>query len=34
MDREELNSLAYNDVLEGNEPSYPDNEVYMECYAF
>ena len=34
MDREELNHQAYNDVLDCNDPSYPENEVYMEYYRF
>jgi len=31
---DELNSLAYNDVLDCNGPSLPGNEEYMQCYRF
>lgn len=34
MERENLNHLAYMDVLDCRGPSMPDNEVYMECYNF
>jgi len=30
---EELNHLAYDDVLDGNSPT-TDNEYYMQCYRF
>lgn len=31
-EKEILNHLAYNDVINGEEPSYPDNRYYMDAY--
>ena len=31
---DELNSKAYNDVFNWNDPQYPDNETYMQYYHF
>jgi hypothetical protein len=33
MNKEQLNHLAYEDVLLGNAPS-SENEYYMQCYQF
>jgi len=32
--KEELNHQAYMDVLDYEEPSMPNNTIYMECYRF
>lgn len=32
IEKEKLNHQAYEDVMENNDPSLPDNEYYMSCY--
>ena len=32
--KDELNNLAYCDVLEDKKASMPDNEYYMKCYDY
>lgn len=32
--KEWLSHQAYEDVLDGNDPLYPENEIYMDCYRF
>ena len=32
--REKFSRIAYDDVLDAEEPTFPDNEEYMECYRF
>ena len=32
--RNRLNSLAYNHVLDGDDPQYPDNVEYMALFAY
>lgn len=34
MNNEQLNSLAYDDILNRLPPSLPDNEIYMSKYRF
>lgn len=34
MNKDELNRMAYDDVLGAKEPTLPYNDKYMECYRY
>ena len=34
MTRDQKNSMAYDDIVEMNNPSMPEDEEYMSCYYF